>query len=257
LRSHTPVFKGADKPLFRSKKFGGEFHGMDGLGETLGPITVSPQSAISAADFIIEQAHLHKRDLTIVTTGPTTNLAQAIMKDPSIVGMIGKVVSMGGAVMSPGNVSKFAEANIRTDPDAADLIFKSELPITLVSLDVTRKTLLTDVDVLRWRKKGTEIGTFFADFTEFYLEAYKKFHPYLKGCALHDPLAVAVAKNSTWVRTVPMFIKVDLEEDALGRTTEDLYRTFPAEPNTQICVQVEAESFMDDFFRLIDKSMEK
>ncbi|AJY74062.1 nucleoside hydrolase [Paenibacillus beijingensis] len=255
LKHNIPVYKGADKPLRRAKEYGGEFHGMDGLGETLGEITSVPDYGKSAVDFIIEQAHLHKQDLTIVTTGPLTNLAQAIVKDPAIVDMVGRVVTMGGAVMTPGNASKFAEANIIIDPEAAELVFKTELPITLVSLDVTRKTLLTAEDVLRWREKGTEVGAFFADFTEFYLKEYKKYHPYLKGCALHDPLAVGVAKNPALVRTIPMFIKVDLEEDALGRTTEDLYRTHPNEPTSHICIQVEAEQFMDDFFGLVEKSM--
>lgn len=255
LQKETPVYKGSAKPLRRSTKYGGEFHGHDGLGETLGSITEAEKPTMNAVDFIIEQARLHRQDLTIVTTGPLTNLAQAVAKDPAIVGMIGRVVTMGGAVMTPGNVNKFAEANIHIDPEAADLVFKTELPLTLVGLDVTRKTLLTEDDVVRWRKKGTKTGTFFADFTAFYLQAYKKYHPYLRGCALHDPLAVAVAKRPDLVAALPMFIKVDLEEDALGRTTEDLYRIHPTKPTTQICVQVKAELFMDDFFGLVEQAI--
>ncbi|WP_248928805.1 nucleoside hydrolase [Paenibacillus hamazuiensis] len=256
LRSNVPVYRGADRPLGRTRVYSGKFHGNDGLGHTLGAVAEPAAASPDAADFIIAQAHELGAELAVVTTGPLTNLALAITKDPSIIDKIGRVVCMGGAFMAPGNVSKFAEANIYMDPEAADNVFRSNLPLTLVGLDVTRKTLLTRDDMLRWRAKGTEIGTFFADFTEFYLQAYKEHYPYLKGCALHDPLAVAVAKNPGFVQTVPMFIKVDLEPDALGRTTEDLHRKEPAVPNSQVCVQVEAGRFMNDFFGLLDTLMD-
>ncbi|WP_243767376.1 nucleoside hydrolase [Paenibacillus agricola] len=129
---------------------------------------------------------------------------------------------------------------------------ESELPIILVGLDVTRKTLLTRDDMLRWRGKGTELSTLFANFTEFYLNVYQVYHPYLDGCALHDPLAVAVALDPTLVLTLPMYVKVDLDKDADGRTVEDLNRTSPSGPNTLVCVQVDAKRFMDTFFRLLE-----
>ncbi|HZG86347.1 nucleoside hydrolase [Paenibacillus sp.] len=256
FRGNTPVYMGADRPLQRSPQYFADFHGQDGLGDTLGGAAAADVSPESAVDFIIRQARLHKRNLTLVTTGPLTNLAQAIAKDPAIIGMIGNVVIMGGAVLSPGNVSKFAEANMYVDPEAADLVFASALPITLVSLDVTRKALLTEEDLLRWRNIGTKASTLFGEFTDFYIKSYKRFHPYMNGCALHDPLAVGVAKAPSLVGTVPMFLKVDLEPDALGRTTEDLSRTSPAEPTARICVQVDAERFRNDFFRWIEKLLE-
>lgn len=255
LKSETPVFMGAEKPLQRTKAYTSKFHGSDGVGDTLGEVTVTQRSSVSAVDFIIEQVHRYGRGLTIVTTGPLTNLAKAIVKDPSIVGLVGKVVSMGGAFMAPGNRTKFAEANLYMDPEAADIVVRSELPLTMVGLDVTRKTLLSTGDMLRWRAKGTEMSLFFAAMTEFYLKAYQQYYPYLKGCALHDPLAVAVAKQPAFVRTVPMFIQVDLEEDSLGRTTEDVYRTQPAAPTSQVCVQVEAEAFMADFYTCVERAM--
>jgi purine nucleosidase len=256
MKVQVPTYKGADKPLSRSADFTGIFHGRDGLGGTLGEVIHPDQTLANAVEFIIEQAHLYGKELTIVTTGPLTNLAHAITKDPSIVALIGSVVIMGGAVMTPGNVTKFAEANIIVDAEAASIVLESELPITLVGLDVTRKTLLTGEDMQRWRDKGTEISTLFANFTEYYLNVYKEYHPYLQGCALHDPLAVAVAKDPTLVRTVPMFIKVDLDKDAEGRTVEDLHRTSPAGPNTLVSVQVDSVRFMDDFFRLLDTILE-
>ncbi|UUZ79136.1 nucleoside hydrolase [Paenibacillus sp. P26] len=255
LKQEARVFKGAEKPLERTKEYSGKFHGSDGLGETLGPATKSGTSPMTAEDFMIEQVHRYGPELTIVTTGPLTNLAKAIKKDPSIASKVCQVVSMGGAVMSPGNVTKFAEANIYMDPEAAQAVFGSESPITLVGLDVTRKTLLAQEDMLRWRGIETEAARLFADFTEYYLDAYKRNYPYLRGCALHDPLAVGVAKNPGWVHTVPMYIQVDLESDALGRTMEDLLREPKSKPNTQVCVQVEAEAFMREFYQIVEKAI--
>lgn len=247
LRRPVPVLRGSSQPLERAKEYGGEFHGTDGLGETLGEAANDPGVPDRAVDFIIEQSRKHKRDLTIVTTGPLTNLARAIREDPSIVGTIGQVVAMGGALTCPGNATPFAEANVHIDPEAADAVFRSGLPITMVGLDVTRRTLLTEREVVEWERTGTEAGVLFARFARFYLYEYRKYYPYLEGCALHDPLAVGVAKNPAFVRSLPMFLRVDLEEPGLGRTTEDLHRRAPTGPNVQVCVQVEASLFRDDF----------
>jgi len=248
----VPVYSGSDKPLVLSCDHPGvRFHGEDGLGNAVGTVAKSEASAVHAVDFLIEQIRKHGKELTLVTTAPLTNLAHAITKDPEITGMIGRVVTMGGAVTTPGNVSKFAEANIRLDPHAAQAVFQSELPITLVGLDVTRKTLLTRKNVEDWRVQGTPIGAFLADVTDFYLAAYEKHYPYLEGCALHDPLAVGVVTHPDLVRTLPMYIQVDLEDDALGRTTEDLYRKSPHGPNVDVCVDVDGQRFVELFLSRI------
>lgn len=246
----VPVWKGAENPLTRKRTYSGRIHGTDGLGNTLGPVE-APVATRHAVDAMIEHIYKYKSELTIVATAPLTNLAMALAKAPEIAEMVGRVVIMGGAVMTPGNVTKFAEANIIIDPEAASLVFGSTLPITMVGLDVTRKTLLTARDVKRWRDGGSKLAQRLAPSAQFYLDAYKEIHPYLPGCALHDPLAVGVAAYPDLVRTVPMFIQVDLEEDALGRTTEDLNRTGKAEPTTRVSVQVDADRFMNDFFHRI------
>ncbi|UQZ83483.1 Pyrimidine-specific ribonucleoside hydrolase RihA [Paenibacillus konkukensis] len=257
LKCDVPVFRGAEAPLVRTRQYSGTFHGTDGLGNTAVREPERAAADMHAVDFIIAQAREHGRELTLVTTAPLTNLALAIRKAPDIVGRIGRVVTMGGAVATPGNASKFAEANIIIDPHAADLVFASELPITLVGLDVTRKTLLRQEEVERWREMNTPCSLLFAEFTEFYMQAYRKYHPYLKGCALHDPLAVGVAVHPELVHTIPMHIKVDLEEDALGRTTEDLHRESPDKPNTRVCMTVDAERFVSRFLSRVDQAFSR
>ncbi|MGN8646547.1 nucleoside hydrolase [Gracilibacillus sp. HCP3S3_G5_1] len=242
-----PVWKGAERPLELDREYNGLIHGDDGLGNTLGEITEEPKYPDShAVDAIIEQILTYKKKLTLVTTGPLTNLALAIKKEPRIIEEIGQVVSMGGALTTPGNVTKFAEANYHIDPHAAQIVYTSNLPITMVGLDITRKTLLTKSDVERWKKKGTDIADFFVQFTEYYLNAYKKLHPYLAGCALHDPLAIGVAIHPDFIKTISLPIHVDTAPDALGRTSEDLFRDYS---RTQVGIEVNAERFMEDFFK--------
>ncbi|MHC0038809.1 nucleoside hydrolase [Pseudoneobacillus sp. C159] len=251
LNQKIPVFKGSEKPLVRTKEYKGKIHGIDGLGETLGPVTQTYESTKPAVDFIIEKVHEYENELTIVTTGPLTNLASAIQKAPEIVEKVGRIVSMGGAVSTPGNVTKFAEANIYIDPEAANLVLQSQLPITLVGLDVTRKTLLSKNEINKWRQKGTKTSLFFAQFTEFYIESYKKVHPFLEGCALHDPLAVGVAAFPEIVTTIPINLKVDLEGETRGRTTEDLNQINVNNSTTDVCLLVDEKRFREDFLRYI------
>ena len=100
-----------------------------------------------------------------------TNLAAALKKDPEIADLIGNVTFMGGALTVEGNVTPVAEANINQDPKAADEVMKSNLPLTMVGLDVTLRTLLTKNETKQWRELGTASGKAFADITDFYIDA--------------------------------------------------------------------------------------
>src|SRR5699024_5193085 len=153
-------------PKSRVRTYDGVIHGFDGLGETLKKRYINNYSSCekNATDFIIEQVDKYKGNLTIVTTGPFTNLADAFIKNPDIICKVGKIISMGGAMATPGNASKFAESNIYIDPESANKILKSNLPVTLVGLDVTRKILLNQEDIRRWVQINTPASNFFAKF---------------------------------------------------------------------------------------------
>ncbi|HTG69130.1 MAG TPA: nucleoside hydrolase [Candidatus Udaeobacter sp.] len=250
LDSNVPVIPGAAKPLFRDPTKGNTtyIHGDDGIGNTL---SAEPQrQALSehAANFIVEQVKRLPKQVTIITVGTLTNLALAIMKAPEIVGLVDKVIIMGGAVTVHGNITPSAEANIYADPEAAEYVFRSGIPITLVGLDVTMKTLLPLEELQSWRDKNTRIGHLLADMTEFYIGAYEDFYPGIGGCALHDPLAVGVAINPDFVKTVPMHVQVDVEGvHSLGRTVGDRRMKPDAEPNMDVCIEVDADRFLNHF----------
>lgn len=163
-----------------------------------------------------------------------TNLAAALEKDPEIAHLIGNVTFMGGALTVEGNVTDVAEANINQDAKAANTVLQSDLPLTMVGLDVTLRTLLTKKETQQWRDLGTKAGKAYADITDFYIDAYYNLDIDKNGCALHDPLAVGVSIDPTFVQTISLFMKVDYEEHNYGRTIGDNSRLNDPNPNVRL-----------------------
>lgn len=131
---------------------------------------------------------------------------------------------MGGALTVPGNITPVAEANINQDPEAANKVFHSRLPLTMIGLDVTHRAVLTKDDTAIWRMIGTPAATNFADMLDYYIDIYLANQAYVGGCALHDPLAAAVAIDPSFVTTIDLDLKVDLDEPYRARTIGDEMR---------------------------------
>lgn len=221
-------------------------HGRNGVGEV--DVAPSPRSAgkADAVDFLIEASRRHGDDLVYVPTGPLTNLAAALERDPGLVGRL-HVVLMGGALTVPGNVNPCTEANINQDPEAADAVFRSGIDATMIGLDVTLQTLLTREHTRRWRDLGTRAGTFFADMTDYYIRAYETTAPGLGGCGLHDPLAVGAAVDPTLVTTFPVNLKVDTDGPTRGRTIGDIDRLGDAHKTSRAALGVDVDRFLEEF----------
>lgn len=242
------VYRGLEHALkkdsFEVMEISSFIHGKNGVGECQIPDSKRKPEEIAGVDFLIEAAHTYKEDLIYVPTGPLTNLAAALQKDPSISSLIGRVVFMGGALTVPGNVSDWSEANINQDPDAADYVVK-HINTTMIGLDVTLQTLLTTKETAKWRELGTERGKFLADITDYYIKAYEVTAPGLGGCGLHDPLAVGVAINPDLVECLPINLMVETEPPLRGRTIGDLSRLSDPVKKTQVAVRVKKEQFLD------------
>jgi purine nucleosidase len=244
LGKTVPVYSGADKPLNRPmKNFPTHVHGEDGLGNRVDSNPVMKAESEGAVDYIIRQVKQRPHEITIIAVGPLTNLALAIQKEPEIASLVKEVVIMGGAVFVSGNVTPYSEANVFADPQAADCVFSSGLPVTIVGLDVTMQTLLPNAVLADWRATGREVSHFFADMTSFYMQAYETFHPGIGGCALHDPLAVGVVIDPSFVKKEKWSVKVVLEGEEMGRTVA----LSDGEPKIQVCTQVEADRFLNHF----------
>lgn len=258
----VPVFQGESHPLgadeFEVFEISRVIHGKDGIGNLYLENSEQKAQEQRGTDFLTEAAEKYGKDLVIVTTGPMTNLAAAVRKG-GLNGFKGRIVLMGGAVTVPGNCGPFAEANISQDAEAAAVLFDSGLDITLVGLDVTLRTLFTKEQTKLWRNVGTRAARAYADMTDYYIDAYAKTSPHLRGCALHDPLAVAVAIDLKLIKTHSMYLKVyqDLEREDYGRTTGDPARLSLPNPNVKVAIDVDAERFIDLFTERLSDLFEK
>ena len=260
LLGHTdiPVFKGLPHSCttdhFDVMQVSKDIHGDNGIGDVELPAPSRALEEQSGVDFYIEAAHKYGKDLIIIPTGPMTNLAAALKKDPEIADLIGNVTFMGGALTVEGNVTPVAEANINQDPKAADEVMKSNLPLTMVGLDVTLRTLLTKNETKQWRELGTASGKVFADITDFYIDAYYNLDIDKRGCALHDPLAVGVGIDPSFVSTISLFMKVVYQEGPYyGRTIGDNAKLNDPNPNVKVAVNVDKERYLKAFMDRLNK----
>lgn len=247
-RTDVPVFIGAAHSSttdnFETMQVSMDIHGKNGIGDVALPAPTTALSSQTAVDFIIESAHKYADDLVIVPTGPLTNLADAYQKDPEIENLIGNVTLMGGALVVPGNVTPYTEANINQDPEAADYVFKHAKHLVMVGLDVTLQTLLTKKETQVWRDLGTEKGRVFADIFDYYIDAYYDLDINKAGAALHDPLAVGVAVDPNLVTLLPLNMMVTHED---GRTIGDPARLRDPHKNNFAAVAVDEPFYLERF----------
>lgn len=194
--SNVPVARGASRPVSRSPFRAGGIHGPDGLGGIRDKYSDPPISDLDARDgidVILEAARLYSSDLVIIATGPLTNIALAIGKDPEAMRSIGRVFWMGGSFTTTGNITPVAEFNAFCDPEAAQEVLSFGVPMTVVGLDACMQCPLS-LDELEdeVNRNHSAIGEFARAITGMYMDFYHRQENFL-GCYLHDPLAVAVA----------------------------------------------------------------
>lgn len=212
-KSAIPVAVGAGQPLRGSFTHAYHVHGADGLGVPLPAPTLKPLG-MSAVEFMADRAAEAAGKLTLIALGPLTNVAAALDTYPDLLGALAEVVVMGGAFEVPGNVTPYAEFNIHEDPWAADAVFASGVPVTVVGLDVTRQTSMHRRDGPQWfegASRSALLGNRIlanrfrerSEAREFYL---------------HDPLAVAAAIEQDVLTCRPAQVSVVTDGDERGRT---------------------------------------
>jgi purine nucleosidase len=240
------IAKGADQPLKGKPVYAHSVHGQDGLGgakidkkggEEWWQLYTGP-----AEELISEVARQYRHEITLIAVGPLTNLALAIQKDPEGIRKLKEIVVMGGAVRTGGNITPHAEFNIFSDPLAANIVFESDPPITLVPLDVTHKVCLTP------RGMEERVKPINNDFSQFAIEAtgYDSARHQFRNkdlIHLHDPLAVGAVVDPELVKKERLAIKVETREgEYYGRTFERGKR-----PNIEVCLEVNAKGFLELF----------
>lgn len=209
----TPVFRGADRPLERDAVYADFFHGQDGLGDRNYPPPRGNPGDTHAVDVLIETLR-STPGIVLVTLGPLTNVALALQRTPEIVNNVDRCIVMGGAACTVGNVTPAAEYNLWVDPEAAQIVFRSGLPIEMVGWEVCRReaNLLPD-EMQLIRSFDTPFAHFALDCNETALEANRR-QSGDPGLALPDPIAMAVAFEPTiCLRKGEHFVEIETESE--------------------------------------------
>ncbi len=252
-RLNIPVAAGIPSPFGRGLERAEYVHGDNGLGGTSLPLPGVEDKCIGALDLIIAKIMKKPGEITLVACGPLTNLAEIYMKEPRIGENVRELIIMGGAVQVPGNVTPHAEFNIYTDPESAQIILRSDLPLTIVPLDVTMKTIFTVYDLEQIYEVRTPVAEFAYNALRYYQNIPK--HKKLGGCPLHDPLAVGVAIDESFVKTKELYVNVVTDNIiTLGKTLVGEKNTGELEvcaSKHKVCLEVDARRFIRFFIDTI------
>jgi purine nucleosidase len=277
-RTDVEVALGRDRPLVKSIETTPETHGPEGLGHATLPPPSRPLSARNGVDLILEEARRRPGEITLVTLGPLTNLAVALLREPTLPTLLKGWTLMGGAYRHPGNTAPTTEWNIHCDPEAAKIAFRAwgesaELhghgrPVAL-GLDVTEQAKIVPDHVVALAKaagstpddslalaRGEDpmlatrsvasnpIVRYVADALRFYMEFHAQYDGFY-GAFIHDPLAVATALDPALVTTEPVAVDVELGGTlTTGETVADWRGVWGRPPNVDIAVTAEATEFL-------------
>ncbi len=240
-----PVYPGSPGSLVRVRPpVAADIHGSTGLdGPVFEPLKRKAETK-HASLFIADTLRASAEPVTIVTTGPMTNLALAMRLAPDIVQKIGEIVFMGGSY-GLGNVTPAAEFNIVTDAEAAYVVVNSGCRVTMVGLDVTRKVLCLPSVIERMEKIGNKASVLFTDLVRFFNRTQKEVFGW-EGGPMHDPLTIAWLINPDVLTLKPMHCQVDIRgTDSYGRTNCDFFNYQKKEPNVNVAVDVNVPLFWD------------
>jgi inosine-uridine nucleoside N-ribohydrolase len=242
-RTDIPVYRGADRPFIRKQDVAVHVHGETGLDGPDLPQPTTRERDEHAVDFIAREIRARDGRITLVPTGPLTNIGLLFALDPDA--RPERIVLMGGAI-GEGNRTPAAEFNIWADPEAAQRVFLEGLDTTMVGLDVTHRALITDEHTERMRAAG-RVGTVVAELMDFYSRFHKKRYPDLGGAPMHDPVCVAHLIDPSLMTVRDALIDVDCSGGpSWGRTNVDVRRRehFGA-PNAKVGVDIDGARFAE------------
>ncbi|WP_139538165.1 pyrimidine-specific ribonucleoside hydrolase RihA [Klebsiella spallanzanii] len=244
-RSDIPVAGGALKPLMRELIIADNVHGESGLD---GPALPEPGFAAqrcTAVELMAKTLRESAEPVTIVATGPQTNVALLLNSHPELHAKIARIVIMGGAMVL-GNWQPAVEFNIYVDPEAAEIVFQSGIPVVMAGLDVTHKAQIHVEDIERFRRIGNPISAIVAELLDFFLEYHKDEKWGFVGAPLHDPCTVAWLLKPEIFTTVERWVGVETQgKYTQGMTVVDFYNLTGKKPNATVMLDVDRQAFVD------------
>ena len=244
-RQDLRVFAGCERPLELDPITAEYIHGNTGIDGVSVFEPKTPLQEQHAVDFIVE-ALLDSNDaVTLVPTGPMTNIATAIQREPSVLRNVEQIVSMGGAMREGGNRSPSAEFNILVDPHAADIVYNCGRPVTAMGLDVTHHVLSTRERVARIRELDNEVAEATAGMLSFFHRYDTKKYG-SEGAPLHDPCTVAWLLRPDLFATKRCNISVEKDSElTMGHTAVDFWHVTDRPHNVDWAYEVDADGFYD------------
>lgn len=251
--SEVPVARGAGGPLAAPLELGNYVHGVSGLDGPELPApsaTVVPQGAVELIRSVLDES---ADRVTLVVTGPMTNVGRLLTETPEMASKIREVIFMGGST-ERGNHTPAAEFNSYADPEALDVVLTSGLPIRMVGLNLTHQALATPAVVERMQQMGHRVGRVCAEWMGFFGSSYHRIWEF-DAPPVHDPCTVAALIDPGLIEWRSAFVAVELEGRwTRGATVVDLHRRWPdLEPNAEVAMRLDAAKYWDLVLATVDR----
>lgn len=239
----VPVAKGDPRPIIAEPIIAPVVHGQSGLDGPALPEPKTQLSPLSAVELMAQAIADSEEPVTLIPTGPLTNVAKLLLAYPDLKPKIAQISLMGGGVKM-GNWTPAAEFNILVDPEAARLVFRSGIPIIMAGLDVTEKALVCPEDFQRIRAVGNQVAVTVADWLEFFYQFHKTMD--YPGAPIHDAVAVAALVKPEILTMQEMYVDVEVSGDyCTGCTVGDWYGSSGKKPNVKVLLDIDREAFVD------------
>ncbi len=251
--SSIPVFEGLAKPLLRPLETAQFVHGVDGMGDIGLPLLGREPAKGHAVDKMLEVFNAAPNQIDLITLGPLSNLAVALLRDPSLAQKIRHCFIMGGTSDNHGNMSFAGEYNMYADPEAAKIVFESELNITMIGWDISRKyAVFNPEDIAALKAIGTPLANYCLDI-QAVLQEYALRETGLAGFDLPDPIAVAIAlEPSLILQSKNYFVTVETSSgQARGQTLLDHLNLSKRPTNTRVVLEANRAAFIEMLHRAV------
>ena len=255
-RTDLKIYSGANKPIHYDLFTAEYVHGKTGLDKKGDPIILNSNYNIqeqNAIDFIIETCKSTSDQIYLCPTGPLTNIALSLQKDPLIKNKIKEIVFMGGAAMCLGNTTPSAEFNIYVDPHAANIVLNSGIAITMMGLDVTHKVNVNDSIINSIKSNNNKASIFFSDLMNFYSRFHRDLYKSNES-PLHDPCVIAYLFNHKLFQGKKVHVQVEEKSELTrGETVVDWLGVKKLQPNCNVITEADSETF----FKILKNELSK
>ncbi|GAB0168097.1 nucleoside hydrolase [Lysinibacillus sp. CTST325] len=257
MKQNIEIARGLEEPIFRKLEVADDVHGESGLGEVIFPEPDLLESDRTAINALINVLTDSEEPIVLIATGPLTNIGALLLAHPEVKEKISYISYMGGAAIA-GNMSPFAEFNVYVDPHAADIVFRSGIPITMSGLDVTHKAYVNMEELHQIESMGTDLSQKIGAMLRFYIQNAKNNDfqetDFENGFRLHDLCAVSYVVTPELFEGEDCFVAVETEgRHTAGATVVDYMHRSGEPHNVKVLHSVNREAFVNQFMEAVAK----